>query len=106
MTRAMEWLYTWFSEHCDGDWEHQYGITIKTIDNPGWSLVIDLAWTNKEGASFQPVYHNVAPSEPEQGGSGLGTWYLCKARSDQFIGYCGVNDLDKIVSIFRSWVES
>jgi Immunity protein 53 len=32
--------------HCDGDWEHSSGVSIGTIDNPGWSLDVELAETN------------------------------------------------------------
>jgi len=38
----IEWLQKWYADHCDGDWEHEYGIVIETLDNPGWSIVIDL----------------------------------------------------------------
>ncbi len=31
-------LEKWFENHCDGTWEHHYGITIETSDNPGWIL--------------------------------------------------------------------
>jgi hypothetical protein len=40
---------TWYSSHCDGDWEHTYGIEIGTLDNPGWRVVIDLTETELEG---------------------------------------------------------
>jgi hypothetical protein len=38
-------LQRWYLDQCDGDWEHAYGITIDTLDNPGWSLRIDLTET-------------------------------------------------------------
>ncbi len=41
----LEWLAEWFARQADGDWEHELGITIETLDNPGWSLRIDLAKT-------------------------------------------------------------
>ena len=42
---ALRWLEGWFKETCDGDREHAYGIIIETIDNPGWSMHVDLAGT-------------------------------------------------------------
>ena len=33
----INWLEEWYVSNCDGDWEHTFGITINTIDNPGWS---------------------------------------------------------------------
>jgi hypothetical protein len=28
-------LQTWYTEECNGDWEHQFGVDIGTLDNPG-----------------------------------------------------------------------
>lgn len=36
------WLSKWYASECNGDWEHEYGILIRTTDNPGWSITIDL----------------------------------------------------------------
>ncbi len=41
----LTWLSEWFESNCDGDWEHDYGIKIETLDNPGWSITIDLEQT-------------------------------------------------------------
>ena len=30
-----------FRDRCDGDWEHQGGIRIETLDNPGWVVRVD-----------------------------------------------------------------
>jgi immunity protein 53 of polymorphic toxin system len=32
----------WYQAHCNGDWEHHAGVTIDTLDNPGWSVRIHL----------------------------------------------------------------
>ena len=42
-----------FEKQCDGDWEHGYGIRIETIDNPGWSVEIDLNATEFALPDFQ-----------------------------------------------------
>ena len=38
-------LQNWYLTNCDGDWEHSYGISINTLDNPGWTIKIDLSDT-------------------------------------------------------------
>lgn len=38
-------LQTWYAAECNGDWEHSYGVVIETLDNPGWSVEIDLEET-------------------------------------------------------------
>ena len=35
-------LEAWYAAHCDGEWEHGYGVSIDTIDNPGWEVLIDI----------------------------------------------------------------
>ena len=32
------WIEKWYANNCNGDWEHSYGITIETLDNPGGKL--------------------------------------------------------------------
>ena len=34
-------LENWHADKCNGDWEHQGGIRIETLDNPGWRVHIE-----------------------------------------------------------------
>lgn len=43
---TLEVICNWFSSQCDGDWEHEYGIKIETVDNPGWVITIDITYTS------------------------------------------------------------
>lgn len=36
----------WYVRECDDDWEHSYGVKIDTLDNPGWTIAIDLRETS------------------------------------------------------------
>jgi hypothetical protein len=47
------WIENWYQAQCDGDWEHEFGITIETVDNPGWYLTINLTNTNLENVEFE-----------------------------------------------------
>lgn len=38
-------LAKWHRAQCNGDWEHMYGVTIETTDNPGWWVKIELDGT-------------------------------------------------------------
>ncbi len=49
------WLQYWYQIHCNGDWEHSSRIHIGTIDNPGWSLTINLEDTELESKEFQQI---------------------------------------------------
>ena len=35
------WIEQWYQRQCDGNWEHQHGIKVETLDNPGWHVEID-----------------------------------------------------------------
>jgi hypothetical protein len=39
----------WYSEHCNGEWEHEFGFRISTLDNPGWYIEVDIQRTELEG---------------------------------------------------------
>lgn len=57
-------LEYWFSEKCDGDWEHQGGVEITTTDNPGWHAVI--AYDDMDvGVQSDIADHNVDRSDTD-----------------------------------------
>ncbi|HKR96750.1 MAG TPA: Imm53 family immunity protein [Candidatus Angelobacter sp.] len=45
----------WYARQCNGEWEHSYGIKIDTLDNPGWTVQIDLSETRKQDSVFKRV---------------------------------------------------
>ncbi len=45
----LDFLIAWYSRHSDGDWEHDLGIRIGTLDNPGWSLDVRIGDTELDG---------------------------------------------------------
>lgn len=55
MNDHLFWLLNWYHSHCDGDWEHCWGIKMSTIDNPGWSSKFYLNETELEDQSFKIV---------------------------------------------------
>jgi len=48
----LTWLQAWYPVQCDGDWEHEFGVRVETLDNPGWSLRIDLDGTAMAGLTY------------------------------------------------------
>ncbi len=49
---SIDLLQDWYRLNCNGDWEHEYGIKIYTLDNPGWGISIDLRRTALEGFEY------------------------------------------------------
>lgn len=88
-------IQAWFSEQCDGDWEHASGITITTLDNPGWSLVVDLEGTSLAGRTFNPI--KVERSEED--------WFTCRREGTSFRGWGGPANLEDLLRVFAEWCE-
>lgn len=90
---SMEWIQWWYSDHCDGDWEHQSGVSIYTVDNPGWRLVVELADTELEEKPFSEVTIERTPTD----------WITCFVRERKFEGAGGQGNLLEMIEIFRAW---
>ena len=93
----LEKLQEWYSQNCNGDWEHLYGITIENIDNPGWSVKINLAETGLEEVDF-PEAKTQRENEND--------WYYCQKKGSDFLGAGGPFNLTEIVTIFLDWAEN
>ncbi|SFS45688.1 immunity 53 family protein [Marininema halotolerans] len=91
----LKWLEKWYLSQCDEDWEHMFGVTVYTLDNPGWTIKIDLEDTDLENKVFS--YLRIERSEHD--------WVLCKVRENKFIGSGGPLNLDEVISVFRKWAE-
>jgi hypothetical protein len=105
----ISWLQDWYTKQCDGDWEHDYGITIGTLDNPGWYVVINLVETPLETAAFEPVRRHRSEEDwvecriVEAQSEGRWEW-VGDVGGPQYQGAGGPHNLLEIVHIFREWV--
>lgn len=87
----LQWIQQWYKEQCDGDWEHSYGIKIETLDNPGWSVKIDLEGTDLEG--YVLPYKLVERSE--------GDWYGIRVENNIFYAAGDENKLEFLLENFK-----
>ncbi len=92
----IKWLQSFFSNCCDGDWEHQYGIKITTIDNPGWAIDVNLNDTFWENIPYEKF--SVDRNDED--------WIVCSVKKSTFKIRCGIGNLGEGIEIFRAWVES
>ncbi len=90
----LEELQAWFSAQCDGDWEHQQGIRIESLDNPGWRLSIDLVDTELEERSFETVEENYDDES---------NWMRCWLSKSKFEVACGPARLSDALRVFLDW---
>jgi Immunity protein 53 len=96
VTGELEWIQGWYVAQCDGQWEHEYGITIGTLDNPGWTLRVDLVGTSLEGTR--------AFREATEGGEG--DWFQAEADGQTFAAAGGSRNLTDLVAAFARFVEA
>lgn len=92
----LNWLQNWYENNCDGNWEHMFGIKIDTLDNPGWTVDINLEDTNLEGKNFTKVQYD----------NGNRDWLTCLVKDDMFSGAGDPQKLEKILTIFKEWTET
>jgi hypothetical protein len=100
----LTWLIRWYLGECNDDWEHSYGLKIDTLDNPGWTLKIDLRETNLQSRPFTRVEHG-EPSDDLEEWRTLGSWWVADVRDQTFEAACGPLDLPSAIRVFREWVE-
>ena len=91
----LNWLQEWYKSNCDGDWEHVFGIKIDTLDNPGFTVCINLEGTNLEGKDFKKMAID----------NGDDDWLFCWVENVVFNGVGDPNKLGKILEIFRDWAD-
>ena len=85
----------WYASQCNGEWEHGAGIRIETLDNPGWSVEIDLARTNLEEAKLEKEYVEQVDH----------TWYFAEIRDKRFYGAADPKSLESVLGIFLGLLE-
>jgi len=94
-------LEAWYLRQCNGDWEHQYGVKIGTLDNPGWTLDVDLTGTRLESARFDTIAENVGPGNHPEGND----WVHCQVEGLKWRGAGGPRKLGRLVEEFLAWAE-
>ena len=83
-------LQNWYASECNEDWDHSYGITIETLDNPGWLLSIDLADTSLEYASLARTRSTISDSN----------WTVVEITEGKFMGTGGATNLAQLIKLF------
>lgn len=116
---ALDWLCRWYQAQCDGDWEHSFGPSmtmvenarrplqgggayvfgsaITTIDNPGWSLHIELAGTDCDGRMLDRIEQKLEHETD---------WWTCWTEANVFHGAGGPLQLRALLETFRDWATS
>jgi hypothetical protein len=88
-------LQEWYVANCDGAWEHKYGVTIESLDNPGWRVTVDLVGTPLERRDFDAV--EIKRDDLD--------WLDCHVEDKTFIAGCGPRNLSELLATFLDWAE-
>ena len=83
--------------NCNEDWGHEYGVTIDTLDNLGWSVKIVLTGTKLLGYNFQEVNYGVGKeSEP-----GSNNWLRCWVGEASFLVLAALKKWGNSAGVFK-----
>jgi len=88
-------LEKWYLARCNGNWEHQYGVRICTLDNPGCRMRIDLQGTGAESRDLD--WQKIERSEHD--------WITYRVTQAQFEAAMGPTNLEECIQLFLDWFE-
>jgi hypothetical protein len=77
-------------------------VRIGTVDNPGWTLTIDLADTALSGRSFSEYGYGIGSDAEDSGNN----WLHCKVEEDRFVGGRGPEKLEEMIEVFLEWARA
>ena len=95
MKSTLQRLQDWYFSQCDGDWEHDWGVRVSTLDNPGWSIDINTDETVYEKVTFEAV--KIERSNDD--------WIHAFREETTIKLRCGPKNLEESLLIFLDWVE-
>lgn len=91
----LQWIQEWYNRFCWDEERHYYGIKIETLDNPGWSVKIEICDTPLENKAFRENCQDNGDSDLD----------LLQSRGWFFKGAGDPNKLIPILEVFRDWAE-
>ena len=92
----VDFLQAWYLAQSNGHWEQSRGVTIESLDNPGWLVTIDLEGTRLEGRVMRTVARDASKRD----------WLLCEVNRNRFRGQGDPGKLLAILRVFQEWAES
>jgi hypothetical protein len=98
---TLEQIQAWYRSACDGDWEHSSGVKIETLDNPGWSVAIDLSDTPLEEKPFITVENGVGDGSSPRSED----WFVCRKEGKQFRAFGSPMKLEEMLLVFLRWKD-
>ena len=98
---SLQELQEWYLSQCNKVWEHTYGVSIGTLDNPGWSVEVELTDTYLEGVRFNTQSYGVGENAEPNGHD----WMVCIVKDNKFVGHGGPRKLEELIKVFLVWAK-
>lgn len=89
------WLVTWYNQIANQQAKNKDKICIRTLDNPGWSLQIDLQGTGLENCEFSKVSSFRSEND----------WIVCRVENAIFNAACGPFNFTEVLNIFYDFTS-
>lgn len=90
-------IENWYAANCDGDWEHQGGLDISTLDNPGWRVQLDLdTIEHRFDETVASLDRSVADDDVTSGPDWI--FYRFDRNKNVLVAYCGVRNLTEVLA--------
>ena len=99
------WLEEWYRSRCDGTWEHQHGVSIRSCDNPGWWVQIDVDKENFPTTTDMVLKTDGDPPSEANGLLGGPSWLLCQIKGGKFDAAGDPTRLREIIRCFRTIIS-
>jgi hypothetical protein len=88
-------LEGWYISQCNGVWEHEERIKLSTVDNPGWTLEVNLVETEWANRAFSRM--QIDRSEHN--------WLHCWVEAEKFFAAGGPLNLREMIETFLWFVD-
>ena len=99
MSSIIQWLQDWTKSQIDGDWEHELGISISMLDNPGWILRADVS-------NYGDFLKETKPLGRDNDGDWIDFEVRVIAKTYVYIEIFGdISKLNKILYSFKAIIE-
>jgi len=92
---AISRLCTWYERQCTDEWHEDHGVSIETLDNPGWRIKVDLEGTSIEAKPFQEIEINRSDRD----------WVVARRHGNIFEAFGGPKNLGEMIEAFLSWAD-
>ncbi len=98
-------IQKWYESCCDGEWEHEFGVRISTLDNPGWAVEINVEGTRAASAAFGRIEFGETDDNYTNEGDTIGPWYVCWRDESAWHAACDPTSLETVLTHFLDWAE-